>query len=330
VERVAVLARVALLEEDNAALRASAGEREQNPTEIINARRAGERELWMARHREEMVQEVRDRVPFLARHFAYAEVALALAGRAHDPQQQRIMIARRGDHHGRAETAMQALIRISDAAGPELKCVTLLPRAGRMRYETYMYNISQRIVADNDTRAGALGTMFQEHLHSLLRRGCHGEARLRTLDLSMNSAFVKQQLRAMAGVGPALGSCNKREQGAEVTFPPCRPGEWTIPDLGSVMRQVVASLRRTMVFLPDAVVDQLATQGVDVRDLSEFDPSPSGVRAPSFLHEVIPMEILVPPRRGGGSATTGQARITATAGLGQRKWQMAAAQMAGP
>jgi hypothetical protein len=209
------------------------------------------------------------------------------------------------------------------------KDVTLLSSDGRKKYLTYMYNIVQRIVADNPTRAGALGTMFQEHLHALLRRGCHGDARLSTIDLAMTSVVVKQQLRAWAGVDASFGACNKRQQGAEVTFPVCRQ-ECEPPILGHVMRQVVASLRRTVVFLPREVEHQLALQGIDVTDLREFDANGAGARPPTFLHELLGPDILKPPRRAGASATTIQAKVTATGGLGRVKPLRAAQQMGCP
>jgi hypothetical protein len=198
-------------------------------------------------------------------------------------------------------------------------------RAGRAekKYLTFMYNIAQRIFADHDTRAGAFGTMLQEHLHALLRRGCYGDARLSTLDFAMQSVIVQQQLRAMAGIEAAFGTCNKREQTSEVQFRARSEGE-EAPLLGQVMRRVAASLRRTQIFLPDAVVGRLALQGVDVRNLSEFDPPESGERLPTFLHEVIGWDRLIAARGLRASVTTGEERITATGGLGGVKRQKAA------
>jgi hypothetical protein len=199
------------------------------------------------------------------------------------------------------------------------KDVTLLSGDGRMKYLTFMYNVAMRIVADHPARAGAFGTMLQEHLHAILRRSCNGDARISTMNQALERVVVMQQLRAKTGVAAATGACNKRQQGAEVTFPAVEV-DCEVPILGDVLRQLIDALRRTTITLPDDVLQRLELQGFEVR-------GPLGAGAPAFLHEVLGVETLVPGRRATGWATTGQERIVAVRGFGQYKQHIAVAQI---
>jgi hypothetical protein len=190
-----------------------------------------------------------------------------------------------------------------------------------MKFVTFMYNISQRIVTDHVVRGIAFGTMLQEHLHGQLRDECYGDCRIGTLDLAMKSAVTRQILRGSAGVEGHLDASDKRQQCREARFTPIGDGS-ELPTLASVFAQLVSALRRTMVQIPPVIEAELETLGVDLG---------GEATKRAFLHEVFADDptILVPPRGVKESLTTTKARITATRGLGDLKRRTAAAQLAG-
>jgi hypothetical protein len=120
------------------------------------------------------------------------------------------------------------------------KNVRMMNGAALRKCKAAMFGMARRIMTHIDRRASALGTIDQEHFHSLAKRTSHNDLRLSRLDFAMNHAVMRSILRSEVGLPPEFATSNKRQAVGEATFVAVGAGV-VMPSVREVIHQLVSA-----------------------------------------------------------------------------------------
>jgi hypothetical protein len=145
------------------------------------------------------------------------------------------------------------------------------------------------IVTDDEvTRVVMIGSMGQEHYHSIFRRLCYGDDCVFDFNGSMTRADLMNWLRAQMGLLPQVGASPERTIIGDAHEPALDSAG--VPSIGFIGQCAVMSLQRFGLELPTSVKGKLAELGM-MPDFVAWG------KDPSFLHQLVNMGGPVPMTR---------------------------------